>query len=93
MNQQESLFLEIRKGNGVYAGVSPSTLYTFCSPVNHGKGPSDFGYKHGARCKLNFNDGTEIDISVSNHIDFIRILFQVRQNRLFRYTLMSFLNI
>jgi hypothetical protein len=31
--------------------------------------------KYGARCKLNFNDGTEIDISVSDHIDFICILF------------------
>jgi hypothetical protein len=93
VNQQESLFPEIRKRSGVYAGVSPSTLYTFCHPVNRGKGLSDFGYKHGARCKLNFNDGTEIGISVSNHIDFIRILFQVKQSRPFRYTPMSFLNI
>jgi len=92
VNQQES-FPEIRKGSGVYAGVSPSSLYTFCHPVNRGKGPSGLGYKHGAWCKLNFYDGTEIDISVSNHIDFIRILFQVKQNRPFRYAPMSFLNI
>lgn len=49
MNQEDSLFPEIRKGSGVYAGVSPRTLYTFCHPVNRGKGPSDFGYIHGAR--------------------------------------------
>ena len=61
--------------------VSVRVHYTRCHPVNRAKEPSDFGEKLGARCKLNFNDGTEIDISVSNHIDFICILFLTNQNR------------
>jgi len=48
VNQEESLFPEIRKGSG----VNPSTLYTFCHPVNRAKRPSDFRYKHGTRFRI-----------------------------------------
>lgn len=83
MNHEES-FPEFRKGSGVYAIVSPLSLHTFCHPVNHAEGTSDFASKHGVRCKLNFNDCTEFDIPVSNHIDFISVLFQVNQYHPFR---------
>lgn len=77
VNHEESLFPEFRKGSGVYAIVSPISLHTFCHP----EGTSDFASKHGVRCKWNFNDCTEFDIPVSNHIDFMSILFQVNQYR------------